>query len=122
MAVKVKIVRSVDYLDVSDNGEINFPESKMNLKKIAGENCPGKWDVLFDFRRTQWIISTDDIFSLVEVFLEEKGTFRDKVGLLLFPGVNFDTVYFRELCTNYQDIPIRTFTSYEDAVQWFYDS
>ena len=121
MAARIKIIRSIDYLDISDSGQIDFPESRKNLKKIAREDSPGDWDVLLDFRRTQWIISTDDIFNLVEVFLEGKGAFQDKIALLLLPGVNFDSAYFRELCARYEDNSIRTFTNYEDAIQWFYN-
>ena len=57
MAAKIQIIRSVDYLDVTDSGEINFPESREKLKRIAQRDTPSDWDVLFDFRRTQWVIS-----------------------------------------------------------------
>lgn len=120
MAAKIKIIRSVDYLDISDRGDINFPESRKKLLKLARKDSPGDWDVLLDFRRTQWIISTDDIFYLVEVFLEEKGAFQDKIALLLLPGVNFDSGQFKELCASYEEDTVRTFTNYEDAIQWFY--
>ena len=122
MAARIKIIRSIDYMDISDNGEILFTESRKNLKKIARDDSPGDWDVLLDFRRTQWVVSTEDIFNLVEVFFEDKGAFQDKVGLLLLPGVNFDNELFDELCSAYPDIPVRTFTNYEDAIQWFYAS
>lgn len=120
MAARIKVIRSVDYLDISDRGEIDFPESRKKLKKIAREDSPGDWDVLLDFRRTQWIISTDDIFYFIEVFLEDKGAFQDKIALLILPGVNFDTAHFKELCAKYDEGSVRTFTNYEDAIQWFY--
>jgi len=120
MAAKIQIIRSVDYLDVTDSGEINFPESRDRLKQIAQKDTPSDWDVLFDFRRTQWVISTDEIFDLVEVFLDNRNSFREKVALLLLPGVNFDREEFNELCAKYEPIPVRTFTNYEDAIHWFY--
>ena len=120
MSAKIKIIRSVDYLDISDLGEINFSESRKKLQKIAQEDASGDWDILLDFRRTQWIISTEDIFHLVEVFLEDTGAFKDKLALLLLPGVNFDSALFKELCIPYGEHVVRTFTNYEDAIQWFY--
>ena len=33
MAARIKIIRSVDYLDISDRGEVDFPISRAKLKK-----------------------------------------------------------------------------------------
>jgi hypothetical protein len=121
MAAKVKIIRSVDYMEISDSGTINFPESRKKLRKIVREDPPADCNVLLDFRRTQWIISTDEIFNLVELILDEEDVIEEKLALLLLPGVNFDRERFRELCSDFKKIPVRTFTNYEDAIQWFYD-
>ena len=121
MATKIKIIRSIDYLDVSDDGVINFGNSRKILAEIAStENTPPDYDILLDFRRTQWILSTDEIYYFVEVFLDDPDTFQDKVGLLLLPGVNFNSEHFKELCAQKPGMAIRTFTNYEDAIQWFY--
>ena len=121
MAILVKIIRSVDYLDISDDGTINFEVSRKNLSDMSGPNHTAVgYEILLDFRRTQWILSTDEIYYLVKVFLDDPGTFRDKIALLLLPGVNFDSEYFKELCALDKVKTIRTFTNYEDAIQWFY--
>jgi len=120
MAAKIKIIRSADYLDISDNGTINFSESRKKLSKIAREDQATDYDLVLDFRRTQWVISADEIFDLVEVLLEGMDSFKNKVGLLLLPGVNFDRDHFNKLCSEYQGIPLRTFTNYEDVIEWTY--
>jgi len=121
MATILKIIRSVDYLDISDDGIINFEESRNRLKEIAGrQNTPADYELLLDFRRTQWILSTDEIYYLVKVFLDDPGMVGDKIALLLLPGVNFDSEYFKALCAQDRVKTIRTFTNYEDAIQWFY--
>ena len=121
MATNIKIIRSVDYLDISDDGVIDFGESRKHLAKIvSAESNAADYDILLDFRRTQWILSTDEIFYFVEVFLDDPETFQDKVGLLLLPGVNFDSEHFKELCAQKKTMEIRTFSNYEDAIQWFY--
>jgi hypothetical protein len=121
MATLLKIIRSVDYLDISDDGTINFEESRKKLSEMASANItPVDYEILLDFRRTQWILSTDEIYYLVKVFLDDPDTFRDKIALLLLPGVNFDRAYFSELCAHDKVNTIRTFTNYEDAIQWFY--
>jgi hypothetical protein len=122
MAAKIMIIRSVDYLDISDSGTINFVESRKKLRKIVRENPVKDYDLLLDFRRTQWVVSADEIFDLVEVLLGDRDSFKDKVGLLILPGVNFNREHFNELCSEYQGIQLRTFTNYEDAIQWVYSS
>ena len=121
MATKIKIIRSVDYLSISNEGTIEFEESKKNLAALAEpKRPPADYELLLDFRRTQWILSTDEIYSLVEELINAADSFRDKIALLLLPGVNFDRSYFQELCTDTKGVEIRTFTNYEDAVDWFY--
>jgi hypothetical protein len=122
MATKIKIIRSVDYLSISDNGTIEFEESKKNLAALAEpKRPPADYEMLLDFRRTQWILTTDEIYSLVKSLINAPDSFRDKIALLLLPGVNFDKAYFQELCSDDKGIDVRTFTNYEDAIQWFYN-
>jgi hypothetical protein len=122
MTIKIKIIRSVDYLSVADDGTIEFEESKKRLLEIAGaKRPPADYDILLDFRRTQWILSTKEIYSLAYVLINDQDSYRDKIALLLLPGVNFDKAYFQELCSRNKGIAVHTFTNYEDAIQWFYN-
>jgi hypothetical protein len=122
MATNIKIIRSIDYLSISDDGSIEFEESKKNLSEIANEKCPTiDYEILLDFRRTQWILSTEEIYSLVHVLTENQDVFRNKVALLLLPGVNFDKALFQELCAEKEVGTIHSFTNYEDAIHWFYN-
>jgi hypothetical protein len=121
MAIKIKIIRSVDYLSVSDNGAIEFEESKKKLSGMAEpKRPPADYELLLDFRRTQWILSTDEIHALVLALINAPDAYRDKMALLVLPGVNFDRAYFQELISENKGTEVGTFTNYEDAVQWFY--
>lgn len=121
MATKIMIIRSVDYLSVNDNGTIEFEESKRTLSDIVeAKRPPADYEILLDFRRTQWILSTDEIFALTKVLVDKPDSFRDKIALLLLPGVSFDSAQFKELCSENKGVTVQTFTNYEDAVQWFY--
>jgi len=122
MATKIKIIRSVDYLSISDDGIIEFEESKKILSEIVEpKRPPADYEILLDFRRTQWVLSTEEIYSLVKVLIEKPDSFRDKIALLLLPGVNFDQATFQELCSDHKGITVQSFTNYEDAIQWFYN-
>ncbi len=123
MASKIKIIRSVDYLAISDNGTVEFEESKKALSDLVEPKLPpADYEILLDFRRTQWVLSTEEIYSLVQIIFEKPDSYRNKIALLLLPGVNFDRVYFNELCSENTGIAVQTFSNYEDAIQWFYNS
>ena len=120
MATKIKIIRSVDYLSVNDDGTIEFEESKKVLAALAEpKRPPADYELLLDFRRTQWILSTYEIYDLLLAIINAPDSFRDKIALLLLPGVNFDPVYFHELCSGHKGMEVRTFSNYEDAIHWF---
>ena len=122
MATKIKIIRSVDYLSICDDGTIDFEESKKTLSDIVEpKRPPADYEILLDFRRTQWVLLTEEIYSLVQVLIDKPDSFRDKIALLLFGGVNFDRDYFNELCSENKGITVQTFSNYEDAIHWFYN-
>lgn len=122
MATKIKIIRSVDYLSVTEKGEIDFKESRDNLYNLAEpKRPPADYEILMDFRRTQWILSTEDIYQLVRVVIEYPDSFRDKIAILVLPGVNFDRNEFQGLCAIHRGITVGTFSNYEDAIHWFHD-
>jgi hypothetical protein len=121
VATQIKIIRSVDYLSVTEEGEVDFEESKRNLYSLAEpKRPPADCEILMDFRRTQWILSTEDIYQLARVVIEYPDSFRDKIAILVLPGVNFDRNEFQGLCAAHKGITVGTFTNYEDAIQWFY--
>jgi hypothetical protein len=122
VAIKIKIIRSVDYLSVTDDGEVDFEESRSNLYNLAEpKRPPADYEILMDFRRTQWILSTTDIYHLARVVIDYPDSFRDKIAILVLPGVNFNKAEFQELCTVHKGITVGTFTNYEDAIQWFHN-
>jgi len=122
MDIKIKIIRSIDYLSVTDDGSVEFEESKKRLHEIAGvKHPPADFDILLDFRRTQWVLSTEEIFSLASVLINDPDSHRDKIALLVLPGVNFIKADFKELCSKSKGIDVQTFTNYEDAIHWFYN-
>ena len=122
MDIKIKIIRSIDYLSVTDDGRVEFEESKKRLHELAGvKRPPADFDILLDFRRTQWVLSTEEIFSLANVLISDPDSHRDKIALLALPGVNFNKAEFMELCSRSQRVDVQTFTNYEDAIHWFYN-
>ncbi len=122
MAIKIKIIRSIDYLSVSDDGAIEFEESYKKLATLAEpKRPPADYEILLDFRRTQWILSTEEIYSFIQAIILVPDSFRDKLAFLVLPGVGFDRTLFQELGSDIKGIDVKAFSNYEDAIQWFYN-
>jgi hypothetical protein len=121
VATKVKVIRSVDYLSVRDDGSIDFDESRELLRALAEpKRPPADYEILLDFRRTQWILSTEEIFHLIQALFTIPDSYREKIALLVLPGINFDNGIFTEMCAGFSEMTIGTFTNYEDSIHWFY--
>lgn len=111
----------MDYFSVRDDGTIDFNESKDLLNALTEpKRPPADYEILLDFRRTQWILSTEEIFDLIQPLFTIPDSYREKIAFLVLPGVNFDKQTFTEMCEGYSEITIGTFTNYEDAIHWFY--
>lgn len=123
MTTKIKLIRSVEYLHTSPKGEINFQKSKKMLAELAmAKRPPADFDILLDFRRAQLNLSTADIYYLAAELANHNHTYRDKVAILVLPGLDFDNSEFFELCAQNRGFNVETFTNYEDAVQWFLEN
>lgn len=122
MTKKIKLIRSVEYLHTSPEGKIDFQQSKKILADLAkAKRPPADFDILLDFRRAQWVLSTADIYYLAAELDKHDHTYRDKVAILVLPGLDFDNSEFFELCAQNRGFNVETFTNYEEAVQWFFE-
>ena len=123
MATKIKIVTTGDFLEVTPDGIINIATSKQLLIDIAkAEHHPVDYDLLIDFRDTQWQMSTNDVYKLASELCMHGDTFRRKVAVLVLPGVNFDPATFLETCSHNRGFLVDAFTDFETAIRWFLSS
>ena len=120
MATKIKIVTTGDFLEVTPDGIINMTTSRRLLVDIAkAEHHPVDYDLLIDFRDTQWEMSALDVYQLASELCQHGDTFRRKVAVLVLPGVNFDPATFLETCSRNRGFSIDAFTDFEKAIRWF---
>ncbi|HMA76983.1 MAG TPA: hypothetical protein VKO43_06725 [Candidatus Krumholzibacteriaceae bacterium] len=123
MSPKIKLIRSVEYLHSSPEGEIDMEKSKQFLAELAkAKRPPADYDIILDLRRAQVKLSTTDIWYLAAELMKYKNTFRDKLALLVLPGLDFDRAEFFELCSKNRGYNVDVFTNYENAIQWFYEN
>ncbi len=119
MATKLKIVHAKDFLEVTPEGVIDITTSRRLLVEIAkSEHHPVDYDLLIDFRDTQWKMSTVDLYQLASELVQHGDTFRGKVALLVFPGHTFDSAAFLETCSHNRGFLVDAFTDYETAMRW----
>lgn len=123
MATKIKIVTARDFLEVTPEGIIDITTSKQLLVDIAkAEYHPVDYDLLIDFRDTQWQMSSVDVYKLASELCQHGDTFRRKVAVLVLPGVNFDSATFLETCSHNRGFFVDAFTDFETAIRWFLSS
>jgi hypothetical protein len=123
MATKIKIVTTGDFLEVTPDGIINITTSRQLLVDIAkAEHHPVDYDLLIDFRDTQWQMSTTDVYQLASELCQHGDTFRRKVAVLVLPGVNVDPAAFLETCAHNRGFLVDAFTDFETAIRWLLSS
>jgi hypothetical protein len=119
LATKIKIVFMTDFLEVTADGIINMATSRKLLLEIAkAEHSPVDYDLLIDFRDTEWQMSALDIYQLAAELCRHGETFDRKVAILVHPGVNFDPAAFMETCSHNRGYRLDAFTDFETAIRW----
>ncbi len=119
MATKIKIVTTKDFLEVTPEGTINMTTSSQLLLDIAkAEYHPVDYDLLIDFRDTEWNMSAVDLYQLAQELILHGDTFRRKVAVLVLPGVNFDSASFLETASHNRGFEVNAFTNFESAIRW----
>ena len=120
MATKIKILNTMDFLEVTTDGMINITTSRQLLVDIArAEHLPVDYELLIDFRDTQCNMPLSDLYQIAAELYQHGDTFRRKVALLVLPGVNFDRASFFETCSHNRGFSVSAFTDYEKAIHWF---
>ena len=124
MAAKIKVIRGRDFLQRTGVNAFDVDESKRMLLELASESAsPPDYNILLDFRRSQWCLSTAEIYDLAQELTSTGEHQCDRIAVLVLPGADFEKAEFLELCTKNRGIVnIDCFTNFEDAVQWFYES
>jgi len=123
MATKIKIMTTGDFLEVTPDGVIDITTSRQLLVDIAkAKHHPVDYDLLIDFRDTQWQMSTFDLYELASELCQHGDIFRRKVALLVLPGVNFEPASFLETSSHNRGFYVDVFTDFETAIRWFLSS
>ena len=123
MTAPIRLIRSVEYLYTSPEGDIDFEKSKQVLADLAlAKRLPADYDIILDFRRTQCKLSTTNTWFTAAELATHDDAFRNKVAVSVLPGANFDNAEFIELCSKNRGFNVDVFTNHEDVIQWVYQN
>jgi hypothetical protein len=123
MATKIKVITAGDFLEVTPEGIIDITTSRQLLVDIAkAKHLPVDYELLIDFRNTQWHMSTLDLYQLASELVQHGDTFRRKVAILVFPGDTFNKAAFLETCSHNRGFLVDAFTDFETAMRWLLSS
>jgi hypothetical protein len=100
MGVKILYIRSIEYLNSQSDDRIDLKKGKLLLRELAeGVLSSENFNVILDFRRSQLKLDTFDIWHLASDLAKHKNVNMKKMALLVFPGLDFNTAEFFELCS-----------------------
>jgi hypothetical protein len=123
MPVKLKIIRAHDFLVMSADGEYDFDAAKRILVEIAlAKHSPPDFEVLLDLRHAMFNLSTTDIYYLAAELVAHHEAFREKLAILVRPGISFDQAEFFETCAHNRGFNVDAFCDFEDAINWLFPS
>jgi hypothetical protein len=123
MPTKIKIITAREFIEVTPEGVIDIKTSRQLIRDITKvENKPIDYDLLIDFRETQWNMSTAEIYQLASELVDYGTNFQRKVAILVLPGVNFDPATFLETCSHNRGFKINVFNNYESSMRWLLTS
>lgn len=121
MPAKIKLIRAMEYLQASPEGDLDLAKSKEMLIDVASAKHPlADFNFVLDFRRVQLKLTAADIYFLAAELPKYADTLSDKIAILALPGTNFEKSEFLELCSRNRGFNIDCFSNYEDAVEWLF--
>lgn len=119
MATKIKIIISNEFLEITPDGILNIDTSRQLLVDIAkAEQQAVDYELLVDFRETTCQLSIIDLYQLAGELCKHGHTFRNKVALLVLPGIEFNHASFFETCSYNRGYGVNAFIDYDKAIRW----
>jgi hypothetical protein len=118
MPTNVKIIRATEFLIATPQGQVDFEKSKRLLTTITSASADlVAHEILLDMRGAQPDLSATDLWHLAAELSRRPTAFPGKIAVLC-PLSGSGQASFFALCAQNRGLPVRAFTSFEDAVEW----
>ena len=118
MATDVRIVHSHDVVRSMADGKLDLGTSRSLLAKVAaaGEELDD-FDVIFDARRAESAMTVGELWDLA-YHLADLDVMRGRKITVLPPEQDFDRANFFARFSRTRGMRVRSFASFEEAVNW----
>ena len=104
---------------MAPDGEVDLEKSKEILLRLASANKPpNNYDVLVDLRGTTNRLTVVGITQLVDVMIDQRSSFRNKLAVLTQAGSPFQLAEFMELYARNRGFQVEAFDNFEPAILW----
>ena len=119
MDIDIRIIQHKEFFKTTPSGEIDMEKSKQILLKLAALNKPpGKRDVLLDFRSTTTSLTIGNITELVQLMINHRDSFHNKLAILTPPGSQHALAAFMGLYAGNRGFQVAAFDTFEAAILW----
>ena len=119
MDLDIRIIQHNEFLKMTPSGQIDLGTSKQLLLRLASLNkSPSNQDVLIDLRTTTARLTITDITQLVELMIDHRNSFRNKLAILTQSDAQLEIAEFMELYAGNRGFQVTAFDSFEAAVLW----
>ena len=120
MATIIAVIRAHDFIKLTPEKTINYQESvKLYEELSAVQNIQEDYQVIIDTRLIHTIMSTVDLFNLAQGLLQHGLAIKRRTALICTQDQYEGAKLFETLSQN-QGFDLRSFVSYEHAIQWLF--
>jgi hypothetical protein len=119
MDLDIRIIQHKEFFKTTSCGEIDMEKSKQILLRLAALNKPpSNRDVLLDFRSTTTSLTITNITELVQLMINHRDSFRNKLAILTQPGPRYALAAFMGLYAGNRGFRVAAFETFEVAILW----
>jgi hypothetical protein len=119
MDLDIRVIQHKEFLKTTPNGRIDLKTSKRVLLKLASLNKPpSNRDVLLDLRDTTNRLTILDVTELVELMIQHRDSFRNKLAIISETGTPHQLTTFMETYAVNRGFQVAAFDNFEAAILW----
>ena len=118
MATNIRIIHAHEFVKATPEGQLDFEKSKKLMMEIASASAPlDDFEIILDLRKVHTEMSVADVWNLAAELCNFRKTFSRKTAILCAPE-RVDYGKLLALGAQNRGLPVRAFTSFEDAIEW----
>ncbi|MGO9307587.1 MAG: hypothetical protein ACLQDL_01025 [Spirochaetia bacterium] len=118
MATNIRIIHARDFIRATPEGALDREQSAQLLRAVAtAASSQVDHEIILDTRHAQLDLSITDLWYLAQDLAALGKGFSRKTAVLC-PLEKFDLAGFFALCAQNRGLPVKAFTSFEEAFEW----